>query len=214
MQRLLDKTSSWRYAILALGAFVPALIALNCDEALPPREEPRIVLTAVLGVNPGRYRFRVYTPTDSTQPPVYASNPATVYIQVTNTYDEVLEDSLGVDGTVELWDTRRPNMLGTVSLRGAAIIPTFAVNNGLLTLEAQARITVKTAWNHMTVNGGGPMWKGLELYPDTNAWGEPFYYTDTILVAARARLTLFKKLGVVETPLVEVPLSYEIFPNQ
>src|SRR5512141_1727801 len=81
------------------------LTSLQCDEALPPRTESPIALAAVLYVGPGQYRFRVYPSPDSTKPPSYAISPAPLAIQVTSTYDEVLEDSLGLEGFVELWDT-------------------------------------------------------------------------------------------------------------
>jgi hypothetical protein len=202
-----------RYVGAVLGIALAALTAVECDEALPPRAESRIALEATLYVGPGRYRFRVYPSSDSTKPPSYVVNVAPVAIQVTSTYDEVLEDSLGLEGFVELWDTRRPNMRSRVNVLGATIIPSYALTGPILTLESQAKITMKTAgWNHMTVNGGGPMWQGVPMTPDTSAWGEPYFYTDTLLIAARARFMLFKKTGFVETPIIQIPISYEIFP--
>jgi hypothetical protein len=197
----------------AMSVALVMLTSLQCDEALPPRTEPRVALEAALYVGPGRYRFRVFPSADSTKPPTYAISPAPLAIQVTSTYDEVLEDSIGLEGFVELWDTRRPNVLSRVNLRGATIVPSYALNGAILTLEAHAKITLKNAgWFHMTVNSSGPMWQGLPMTPDTSAWGEPYFYTDTLLIAARARFTLFKKAGFVESPLIEVPISYEIFP--
>jgi hypothetical protein len=202
-----------RHLGISCCAATVVLTSLQCEEALPPRAEPPVTLKATLYVGPGQYRFRVYPSPDSTRPPSYAISPAPMAIQVTSTYDEVLEDSLGLEGFVELWDTRRPNVLSRVNLRGATIVPSYALNGAILTLEAHAKITLKTAgWYHMTVNPGVPMWQGLPMTADTSVWGEPYFYTDTLLIAARARFMLFKQAGYVETPLIQIPISYEIYP--
>lgn len=180
------------------------VVLFGCDESLPPRDDPTNLLHVVLLVQGGEYTFRY------TQP--FGFTPMSVAIQVSNDYNEVFEDSLYMRGTVEIWDTRRPNVRGSVNMRYSQVIPSYALNNGILTLEAGAQLTFTSQWSHLTAGPGQtvPIWYGVDTTARLDPYGRIYYVTDTMYLGAQASVQIFRKAGSVRSNACVVPVVYRI----
>ena len=71
----------------------------SCDETLPPREEPRDFLVATIGLNPGPVVIR-----DTAG----GASEGSFVLELKNLFDEVLQDSALVRGTIEVWLKNNP----------------------------------------------------------------------------------------------------------
>ena len=189
------------FALLAPGG----VGIVGCDESLPLRDDPTNLLHAVLFIQGGEYVFR-YTPPGGV-------TWATVAIQIYNDYNEVFEDSLYLRGTVEIWDTRRQNVRAYVDVRNSAVVPSNVTNNGILTLEAGARVTFKQQWFHM-VNQQGvsiPIWEGVDTTAYRDYYGEIYYRSDSLYLGAMASIQIFRHAAVVQTNVVYFTNVYRIY---
>lgn len=195
-----------RLLALCFALLAPGGVGLvGCDESLPPRDDPTNLLHAVLSIQGGEYVFR-YTPPGGI-------TPATVAIQIYNDYNEVFEDTLYLRGRVEIWDTRRQNVQGYVDVKNFAVVPSNAVNNGILTLEAGARLTFKQQWYHMVNQQGGsvPIWVGVDTTAYRDYFGEVYYLSDSLYLGAKASIQIFRHAAVVQTNVVYFTNVYKIY---
>jgi hypothetical protein len=202
------KSVSRSLAVVEKSIMIVVLLSslLSCDESLPPREQPSVFLNATLRMSDQTFVIRY-------QPP--GGQPAGIFVQVENIFDEVLQDSLYVRGTVEIRDMKRPGLLWRQDLRRSEIVPQTVVSGKLLTLLPHESIGLKNTWSHLFVDQNGitqDAWTGVDTTVHISPYNEVYYITDTLYLKARATVQVMKQAGNVESNEVGFRVVYWIFP--
>lgn len=170
----------------------------SCEESLPPREDPPQVLTASLSVEPGPAILE-----DS----ISVGRGGTINMDVTNLYDEVLQDTAQIRGTVDVWMRTDTTRRATIRFDERALLSGGALQHHVLTIRVNQKIYFAHQWSHRT-DDSVYFWRfaNLTLYYDGQ--GRPYYASDTLLMAARGSLQVFKKVQPIQLPEVHYSIWY------
>ncbi len=208
-----------------LGAL--SVLALQCDESLPPREQPQNVMSAAASIDAttytvtygwvqfARYKY-ILRPIKVDQAPVS--------VTVTNLFDEVLQDSAVVRGNVVIWDIDRPTRRCTLDLRKASISPSPVAPGDVLTVLPHAKVALQTSWNQQSdtlISGSTPPWffegvsvasKGIQYYRDNPRSSYRSVTTlDPVRLGAQATVQIFAKAGRVVSSIDTVSIVYILY---
>ncbi len=191
----------------------------GCSEALPPREEPGNVVDLKLSATPDNFKasrisFRLSDSSDTS----YWLMPASMYIIITltNRYNEVLQDSARLGGSVDLWDINRPRMRATIPLQNPTVLQSQALSNGWLTLEPGVPVQLRYKWDHMTTvppsDSVMPIWIGA----DTNAVVDSTTNSHAVdagplVMTATGSFQPFVTLGPIVVPAVQFLVRYRLY---
>ncbi len=112
----------------------------SCKESLPPYEEPAAVLE---GKAKGQYVFS------------NKENLIRVYVTVKNIYDETLQSTAPLKGTIEITWPRYPSIRRTDSIDVSNLVYArkYDRDKGILTLDPGDSIRLEYSWNLMDDNG-------------------------------------------------------------
>jgi hypothetical protein len=194
----------YRRWVLSLGgAALATLLGLSCDESLPPREGPPEVLSSVLSViNDGKIVV--------VRGGLPAGTMGAIQINVTNVYDDVLQDSCVLEGRVEFWLKKDPSVRAEFLLTEADLVTYNLVDRTTLTIGVDTTLIMLHQWSHRTVDGV-PLWEYLHLYPSATPRGEPCCISSPTPFIVRCSLRVFKSYGQIQFPDREVVLTYQVF---
>ncbi len=179
---------------------VVALLLLNCDESLPPRDDPQNFLAARISTSGGP--VTIYVPDV-----IYGG---TIRIELTNLLDEVLEADFSVWVTVQMWPKGFPDQIVTIVAGPADLQTPWIIHGGLLTLTPDSPAVFLKQWSQRA-DDGTPMWAFGGLTRQYTANHTPYCASDPIHVVARASVKLFKHVAPVDTPETELVFIYHVF---
>ena len=177
-----------------------ALLLLSCDEQLPTREDPPSILIPNISIEPGPAILE-----DS----VNSGRGGIINIDVTNIYDEVLQDTAQIRGTLEIWMRTDPTKRATVSFDERALQNISSLFRGILTIRVNERIFFVHQWSHRT-NEGEYFWRYVPVTLKVDSQGNSYLESDTIYMAASASIQVFKKAQPIELPEIHYPMFYII----
>ncbi len=184
-------------------AALAGLLALSCDESLPPRDQPGQFLSVVLNE---------YGEVFNIGP--FSANTALFRISVENTYDEVLQDSALMGGSVEVWDVARPNLRAVLPVKFAKTVP--PISGGVITLDPNTELLVMVDWSHYVKDAVTdttiPIWSGVPSVAAIDSAGQEFQLVDPITIRARATIQPFKTAGILTMNQVQFVARYHVYP--
>ena len=186
---------------------IPGLWCLSlagCTESLPPHEEPQNVLVAALQISSGTFVSR----------PQSGVIPVHVHITIVNTFSEVLQDSLLLYGSVEIWKATDPSMRAVVPI-GFYTRTIPPVTNGILILEPSVNFLILLEWGQYLVNQSTnatvTAWTGVHSKVVQDPYGELYNLFDPVVFSARATVQPFKTMGSLTTDEVQFTAVYHVY---
>ncbi len=210
----------WLAALLAATAF-------RCEETLPPREQPQDAFVGSSDLVGGAfgstfdvvYAWVMVDHNTSELVPVRV-DAALVVAHLTNAYDEVLQDSALVIGTLWIWGRDNPALRRTIDLSGASISPSPTEPGHLLTVLPGASVALTSSWDHKTdtlAGGTEPrwFWDGVEIASVTIEKNRDGYYryvktTVPIRLAMQSTVQLFARAGRFTSPVDTFAVTYRL----
>jgi len=176
----------------------------GCDESLPPRAEPVDVLVASIDNLPGTVTFQI----NATGPDgIYGA----FFLQLKNTYVEVLQESALVKGDIEVWLRDHPAYRAVVHADGRDLMNSWIIRAKIATLGPDSSANFLRQWNHHATDGA-PFWAFARFTEGRlPPFGEKYYLSDSVFIVAKARLQIFQPVYPEETPERTFALRYRIF---
>ncbi len=178
-------------------------MVFSCEETLPPREKPKDFLVATIALNPGPVVIQ-----DGTG----AAREGSFVLELKNLFDEVLQDSALVRGTIEIWLKNNPSQRRLI-ICTEGDVSNNVVRFGLATLGVDSSARLTKAWNHKT-DEGIPFWSFGRLSPRISHGGVPYCESDPLQFVASATVQLFKNVQPERTQQIEFSLTYWVFGIQ
>lgn len=178
--------------LIALALFSPSFGP--CDESLPVYEEPAKVFVMELNV---LYDLEHY------------GDRLIVYILVRNVFDETLQGTAAIRGTVEIISVRDTTVKKTFQLSSERVIQAkgYDRRTGILTIDPQDTVRLGVSWDFIDDSGRDLRGDFFQYYDDLTcytlrrlAYTEHFVFTGAIKV--------FDKTTQVQAKPVEFPLCY------
>ncbi len=208
-------------------AVMLALLALRCEETRPPRQQPENVLVGSSDLVGGTLgsTFNVTYSWVKVSPYRYSLvptsvDPALVVAHLTNNYDEVLQDSAYVVGTLSIWDRDNPTYKRTIDLSRASISPSPTMPGHLLTVLPGASVALTASWDHKTdtlIAGAAPkwFWEGAPVASVTIERDRRGFYryvktTEPIRLAMQSTVQVFARAGRVTSPVDTFAVTYKL----
>jgi len=198
-------SGKWKFSILI--AF-----SLGCEESLPPRIEPEQALSAQVQASSyqrvigGFGLGNVFSTLEN----------AHANIRIHNLYDEVLEDSARISGTLRVWLEEHPETGFTVRLTPQMIWGPVQIHNGMITLEPHGSpggrdsLSFKVFLPHKTDDGVFLFYLvGRSWYQELN--GSWYFLSDSIKLVADASIQVFEKVQAIKTKQTRFSLAYKVY---
>lgn len=183
-------------------AFLTLLMA-GCEESLPPKNDPLIVVHYGFRMNPGIVEIKNNQSTGL---------PGTFEGSMFHSFNEVLQDSQRIVMTVDVHlkaDTAQKTHL--VFARGDVSEQQY-LNGEILTLEPGQPVHIFGQWSHRT-DADSAYWSFVVLNGPffTQPAGERYYESEPVTVVVDATLQSYKRLAPVRLGPFEYSLVYRIF---
>jgi hypothetical protein len=194
---LLHRPQRWFPAALLIFLFA------GCEESLPPKNDPLVVVRSGFTVNPGIVEIRNNASTGL---------PGTFVGSLENTFNEVLQDSqrivMAVDVRLRADPLQKRHLVFT---RNNVSEPQY-LNGEILTLEPGKPVHVFGNWSHRT-DSDSAYWSFVNLQGPfvTPGAGEVYYQSDTVKIVVEASLQGYKRLAAARLGPFEYSLVYRIF---
>ena len=204
-------------SVTFLSMIALAIMASGCDESLPPRDTPTNVVRTAVSMASGEYSFLLAEPHDV----IVSYDEARISATLENIYTEVLQDSVSIHGSIDIWDIDHPNNRASLDLKKTYVSPAPTNPGDLLTLLPGAHASLGMAWNHMTTDAlPRPFCSGVHITieqvtdPKTNIT-TTYGISDTVHLALQAHIQIFATYGNVTTPVSYANFVYLlIYPRQ
>jgi hypothetical protein len=190
-----------RFLTRALGCAVCCFVALTgCDESLPPRIDPPVVLVASVKTN----TIVVIFDSDT----VRAGGEFEV--DVRNIYNEVLSENARVvaDLTVQL--PSDPDSSRALRLTAEDLYRNKMLAYGVLTVGVGDTLRLVRRWDHR-FQGGAPVWVNAHFQADMTKGGMLYYRSDTLQVNVTGKVQLFDRIQAIPFPQTVTPLVYLLY---
>jgi len=167
-----------------LNLFFISVLLLNCEEQLPPRNEPTNVFAGLIQVE----SKRIGICTDG-QPQF----PLKIMVGIKNVFDETLENTTSIKITLSIWLKKWPTVRNTITYE--LINPETTI-----TIDPEEIYWVPLEWNHRDFEGNY-VWLSLGL-PALTASGY------TLEFKAAGTIQIFTNITAVPTIEAEFPIVY------
>jgi len=185
--------------VVGILLFLVAFTA--CDESLPPRADPDAVLVTTLYGLEGPVTINAGEQT---------SLAGSVFIELRNVHDEVLQDDARIGVTVEVWMKDQPQNRATIQLGRSDLMNGGIIQTGKVTLGPDSAANFLKRWNHRT-NIGQPFWEFVRLTPRTTTHGVPYLESDPIPFVGEAAAQVFEHVQATRSQRVVFTFVYWIF---
>lgn len=179
---------------------IEAGITLSCDDSLPPYTLPANVFRSyVRNVSPAEVSY-VHGFVNSGVPSRLSSisPPQVFFIDIVNTFDEVLQDQAEVSGTLELVDDDMPDVKATIPISVANLTgPQYNPTTNILTLSPGDTLRLRCSWGYKTDDSLWAFAKAYVVeYISDNNRGTLVTHSP-MNFSATARTKLFKSTNVI-----------------
>jgi hypothetical protein len=184
-----------RFVIVIILAFsFWMLMMVSCEESLPPRQDPHMVLRPVL---------RAQYVHD------WNENGLRFYVELINTFDETLQDTAVFVGSVRVEMPRRPDMGRTLTVRRDSISTRRMYDpvNNIFTVDPGDTLRFLLRWDFKNDVGQSLTSFAFDYYNDTTCEGRRLAYEEVLL--ASGRITISRRLGEVTLSQIPIILCYK-----
>lgn len=187
--------------VVLLGALLEAGANLSCNDSLPPYVQPADVFHAtVRNISPAdiSYGYPSILGNDIALLPVTISSPQLFFVDIVNTFDEVLQDQAVVSGTLELVDLDAPDVKATIPITSANIAGLqYNSTTKILTLAPGDTLRLRCSWNYKTDDGHWAFERARIVdYVSDNRGGTLITHAP-MNFSVTARTKLFKSINVI-----------------
>lgn len=171
---------------------------ISCDESLPPHEEPHSLFT-------GNLRIVYFNNTAKG-----TINELRIYLDARNVFDETLEDSAGLQGTLEIIVARDPVYRKTVMLSSANLVAggSYDPRTGQLTIDSGDSLTLMYTWNFIDDNGYSIPRDVSGLKKDPQCPTRTYAPPEILII--RGSLLVFRRIGQTTFSPIQYVLNYFI----
>jgi len=177
-----------------------ALVAIQCDESLPVRTDPRVV----------SYTVSVVEGTVQVSGGAPAGRTGAIDVKIKNIYAEVLQDTEKLEAVVTIWMRDMPDNKVVVRADRTDLVNTWILRGPVLTLGADTTAWISHQWNHRT-GQGIPFWSFVDSTFGTTLSGMPYWESDPITFKVEATVQVFKHSAPYMVPAAEYTLIYRRF---
>ena len=204
MREILTRWIGRRYSPLLLS--VSLALLLSCDESLPPYSVPGVL-----------FKGSIYPEFVKAK----SGSALWVFMSVQNTFDETLQDTVQLTGTLEIILARDPTIRKTVTLNQGSLLyhfntilgfPTYAnypsINShNILTVNSKDSVSFFYSWNFVDDNNVNLPAGVFVMHRDTANTVHIYASPETFIV--QGSVQVFKKVGLVILQPVSYVVNYE-----
>jgi len=180
---------------------VAALVSLSCDESLPPRVDPEVVLLPGIALS-GEV---VYVER------AQVKRGGTIVLSMRNAYDEVLSEEALVRANLAMSLREYPDSICSLTYGPMDLSTQGMVVGNTLTLRVQEVAQLVRPCDHRTT-AGTPFWElGIVFKERLTDKGVTYYESDSLHLVVSATLQLFKRVQAVRLPAKEFTVVYQLW---
>lgn len=179
--------------ILAAGF---GLSSFACDESLPPRNNPDVVLIPSMRITAGVVTVDILGNT----------NGGNVAIRAVNVYNEALSEKQNIRGIVAL---RLKGLTQTMLYTSSDLQNTRVLSGNTLTILPKDSVVLLRLWDHIT-DMDVPFWSVLSFTEKTTTNGRVYYESDTAWIQITATLQVFERVPAMQVPGMTIPIVYRM----
>jgi hypothetical protein len=180
-------------------AFLVASLT-GCDESLPPRFDPPVVLVPSVRTNTVRVIFNSDT--------LVAGGD--LELDVRNIYDEVLSEKARIIADLALNSPSDADSSRSLTLTADDIYKNKSLAFGILTVGVGDTVRLIRRWDHR-FNGGAPLWLHARFHEAMTMDGKLYYQSDTLRVSVSGTVQLFDRVQPIPLDHVVMPLVYLLY---
>jgi hypothetical protein len=188
-------------SILRAVVLITALVFTGCEEELPLRNDPAVLLESSLEVRPGYTTIR-----DS----VGIGQGGAFLLTLKNVYDEVLSDSAQIQANLEVRMLSRPELYAVVRADGSNLLNSNVFRSNIVTLGVDTAAILLKQWSHKASNGV-PFWTYVTLRLQYTPAGTPYLQSDTVRFSVRGSIQVFKYKAPTPFRETQIGLVYQVF---
>lgn len=178
-----------------------AVAGISCDESLPPRVDPEVVLVPSMALSGD-----VVTVDRGS-----VAKGGTIVLSVRNVYDEVLSEKALIKGVVTLSLREFPDSGRTLLFGPTDLLTQGLVVGNTLTLRVQQVAELVQPWDHKTP-GGTPFWAlGLHFFQRTTDKGEIYFESQPVHLVVHASVQLFERVQAQKLEPREFTITYQLW---
>ncbi len=170
-----------------------ALMAAHCDEALPPRNDPAVVL--VSGIR--------CSGTDVIIRNNMLSSGGNIILWATNVYDDVLSEQERLTGTLRI---EFKGAVATLHYTESDLLAPSTIYGSTLTLLPHDTLSMVQQWVHMS-DDDKTFWT-MVTYHKVVSDKETYFQSDTAWLDISGSLQLFSRVQPMKLPSIRVPFVY------
>jgi len=208
------RNSSAGIALCALILGIAVLILHGCDESLPPRDAPAHPIDVSIGCTPPPFIVVQYVYVRKGDSLIVASiQDMSIAVNAMNSWDEVLQDTVDLHGTLTIWDVEHPEHRTIMSLE-KQYVASPPLTDGLLTLLPGRAAVVDLRWysysNDSTNGAIEGFWKRVHVTVSATH-SMLTETTDPVHLAMQGSIQLFKKAGRATSPIFYFDVVYRLY---
>ncbi|MCC6395955.1 MAG: hypothetical protein IT282_02980 [Bacteroidetes bacterium] len=192
-----------RHIIRWLAIATAAIGAYGCDESLPPRTEPEVVLVPTMSITGPAVVVRFNE----------AWTGGNIMLGMKNVHDEVLSDKADVTATVTMYLRENPSASRTLTYKYSDIVTPGLVVGNTLTIRVGQSIELMQPWNHRTAAGAAFWMSGIKFNQRADSKGNPYWESDSVHLVVNASLKVFERVQAVKLPAREFTITSELYES-
>ncbi len=191
------KTIGIRTVLLLCGA----LTLWSCDESLPPRVDPEVVLVPSMALSGNIIRVEEGTVTSG----------GNLVLSMRNVYDEVLSENSLLRANVILRLREYPDSVRTLVYGYSDLLTQGVLVGKTLTLAVQGTAEFVQPWDHRTPAGTAWWELGMHYHTLYTDKGERYYQSDSLHLIVNASLQIFERVQAAKLPPHEFVIIYQLW---
>ena len=189
----------FRYVFL-LGTLVQAGVSLSCNDSLPPYSAPANVFRSyVRNISPAAVSYQYGFANGAVPSRLKSISPPQVFfIDIVNTFDEVLQDQPEVSGALEITDDDMPEVKATIPITVANLTgPQYNTTTNILTLLPRDTLRLRCSWGYKTDDSLWAFQRAYVVEYVSDNRGNTLVTHAPMNFSATARTKLFKSTNVI-----------------